>query len=254
MASWSELGARWTLRIGVPLAIVVGAYALARAAVPHTFEDGEVLRAADLNAAFTALDQRLAAIEGREPFAGTFPAVFGLGAGFDANQPLDRGGTWFCGAAPDRLEVSSAPIVPGAAVTFSHAFGSVVFTNGGAVSLNLDFPNNPCDAGQPVCAAPLTFFLISPKAQTIVVKNAVDDAGAIYVDGARVAVQLGGFPNATAIPIPAGPVALSFLACSVGGAALRQATLAFVIYDRFLAAAALGLTVDFDRTFHRNGK
>ncbi|MDB4981348.1 MAG: hypothetical protein JWM82_2100 [Myxococcales bacterium] len=242
------------MRVGVPIAVVAGAFALARAAAPHTFADGDVLRASDLNASFAALDQRIAALETKEPFTGTFPAVLGLGTGFDTGQPLDRGGTWFCGAAPDRLEVSSAPLVPGAAVTFSNAFGGVVFTNGGAASLNQDFPSNPCGAGQNVCAAPLTFFLVSPKAQTLVIRNALDDAGATYVDGARVAGPLGGFPNTTSIPIPAGAFALSFLACSTGGAGLPQATLAFVIYDRFLADATLGLTVDFDRTFHRNGR
>jgi hypothetical protein len=240
------------LRVGVPLAVFAGAYALAAASVPRTFKNGDVLTAADLNASFTALDQRLAALEAKEPFAGTFPAVLGLGTGFDTNQPLDRGGTWFCGSAPDSLELSSGPLAATARVTFSHAFGSVLFTNGGAISLNQDFPNNPCGSGQDVCAAPLTFFLNSPKAQTLVVANAVDDAGAIYVDGLPVAKGLGGFPNTTSIPVPAGAFALSLMACSTGGAS--PATLAFVIYDKFVADPAFGLTIDFDRTFHRNGR
>jgi hypothetical protein len=251
---WRGEGARWILHVGVPLAVIAGAYALARAAVPHTFADGDVLRATDLNTSFAALDQRIAVLETKEPFSGTFPAVLGLGTGKDDNQTYDRGGTWFCGPAPDTLNVSSAPLKPDAALTFSHAFGSVLFTNGGAISLNQDFPNNPCGAGQDVCAAPLTFFLTSPRAQNIVVTNAVDDAGAIYVDGKRI-VQLGSFPNMmTAVPIPAGSFALSFLACSKGGAEWPQATLALAIYDRFLVDAAFDLSIDFDRTFHRNGK
>ena len=100
-----------------------------------------------------------------------------------------------------------------------------------------------------VCAEPVTFFLVSPTAQTITVNNALDNVGSIYVNGAPVLTGLGGFPNRSAIPVPAGAFALSFLACSTDGP-----TIAFVIYDTFLTNTAYGLTVDYDRTFHRSGK
>ena len=56
---------RWTMRVGVPLAVVVGAGALAYAAVPHSFANGDTLQAADLNSNFAALDQRMSALETR---------------------------------------------------------------------------------------------------------------------------------------------------------------------------------------------
>lgn len=53
------------LHLGTCIAIVVvaGAGALVFASVPHTFATGDTLQAADLNNNFTALDQRLTALE-----------------------------------------------------------------------------------------------------------------------------------------------------------------------------------------------
>ena len=54
------------LRIAVPAAVIAGAGAIAFASVPHSFTAGDTLRAADLNANFTALDTRLTALEAKE--------------------------------------------------------------------------------------------------------------------------------------------------------------------------------------------
>ncbi len=51
------------------------------------------------------------------------------------------------------------------------------------------------------------------------------------------------------IQIPSGPFVLSFLACSTNGPSIG-----FEIFDQFITNPAYGLTVDYDRTFHRNGK
>jgi hypothetical protein len=61
--------ARLTMRIGIPIAVVAGAGALAYAAVPHSFSDGDTLTAADLNANFAALQAQLAS-GGTTPPAG----------------------------------------------------------------------------------------------------------------------------------------------------------------------------------------
>jgi hypothetical protein len=243
---------RWPLRVAVPAAVLAVA-ALALADVPHTFATGDTLQAADLNTNFTALDQRLATLEARDP-TGSFPAVVGRG-----EHPLGSGTapTWFCGTAPPSLEVSPAPIVPGAPVTFSYAFGTLLFTSGGAVSLNLDPattnpgpPTGPCPSSE-VCAEPLTFFLTSPRAQTITLHTYLDNLGSIYVNGTLAVGNIGGNspPSTSNIAVPAGPFSLSIMACSNDGP-----TIAFVIYDAFLTNPAYGLTVDYDATFHRNGK
>lgn len=261
---------RWlgrALRAGPWVALVTAACALAIAGVPHTFNTGDPLEAADLNANFAALEQRIAALEAKDPFSGTYPAVFGLGTGYDhlpgdppPNPAVpDRGGTWFCGPAPQSLQLDA----PDAGeVTFSHGFGSVIFTSGGRVALNLDFPwiehgsTSICGPDNAVCAAPLTFFLRSPRSQMLTIHNVLDNAGAIYVNGVRVGpYPLGGFPNETSVQVPEGAFSLSFMGCSEGiDTTTANITIAFDLYDAFLTNPAYGLTVDYDRTFHRNGR
>jgi hypothetical protein len=217
---------------------VLGAGALVFADVPHTFTNGETLTADNLN-------QNFAALNAKEPFAGTYPAVVGLGTA-----------PWFCGAAPATLNLSSVAPTAANYLTSSNAFGGVIFTNGGILAINQSLgvlttsstqPSSICPTGA-MCASPVTFFLKSPTAQTLVIKNFVDDVGSIYVDGAAVASGLGSTQNTTSISVPAGSFALSFLACSSNGP-----TLWVDVYDSFLTNPAYGLTVDYDRTFHRNG-
>jgi formylglycine-generating enzyme required for sulfatase activity len=54
---------RRALAVGIPVAILAGAGAVAYADVKHTFKSGDVLKAADLNENFDELDQRIAALE-----------------------------------------------------------------------------------------------------------------------------------------------------------------------------------------------
>lgn len=51
------------LLVGVPIAVVLGIKAIASAAVSKTWNSGEVLKAADLNATLAALDQRITTLE-----------------------------------------------------------------------------------------------------------------------------------------------------------------------------------------------
>jgi hypothetical protein len=223
---------RWAL---LALVLVVGAAALVRAAVPHTFVTGDTLTAADLNGNFVALDQRLATLEAKEPFAGTYPAVRGFG-----NSP------WFCGVAPPTLNLS--PASPTSTAPFSEGFGDVVFTSGGAFGLNLSFGEAASACPTNVCAGPITFFLKSPTDQTITVHSVLDDTGAVYVNGMQRAIAT------TAVPITLSynavanvPFSLSFMACSNNGPSLG-----FYITDSFITTYSL--IVDYDATFHRNGK
>src|SRR5256885_607530 len=81
----------------------------------RAFKSGDVLAAADLNDSFAAVDERLTRAEARDPFAGTYPAVLGLGIG-----------AWACGVAPASLNLSSS--APPNTQLVSSAFGNVLFT------------------------------------------------------------------------------------------------------------------------------
>ena len=209
----------------------------------HTWNTGDTLNAADLNGNFSALDQRIAALEAN-PLVGTYPAVLGLG-----------NGEWFCGTPPGSLNLSAMPPVAG---TFSKSdsFGKVIFTNGGAVAADLSSPATACTNN--VCSGPVTFFLkapASPATQSFTVHTFLDNGGAIYLNGVPVAgvapgspaSPLGGNPNTTTISVQGGAAfAVSFVACSTDGPSI-----AFNIIDQFITAN--GFTVDYDRTFHRGG-
>lgn len=213
-------------------------------AVPYAVE---AQKAVEAQAASTAgpLADRLQALEAKEPFAGTYPAVVGLGGG----PNVFWGGPTFCGAAPASLELSSSPAAPN--TPRSNGFGSIVFTNGG--KLGLDFTNNftsTCSTAN-MCAAPVTFFLKSPVAQTLSISAWLDDNGALYLNGAQVGVFTTGnssSPTTLSVNVPQGPFSLSFLACSVNGPSFVLS-----IYDAFLSNPTYNLSVDYDRTFHRKG-
>ena len=236
---------------GMAIAGVLGAAALALADVPHAFQTGDTLQAEDLNGNFRALDQRIAALEKSSPLLGTYPAVLGRGEHIANNAPVLSGDRWFCGGPESRLDLSVAPLRPNVdQVTFSSAFGTILFTNAGVLTLNLDAPNPACPVPSfNLCSEPVTFFLISPRAQEVTVNNYLDDGGAIYLDEKPVLTGLSSNPNRSTISVPQGPFALSFVACSNNGP-----TIAFVVYDTFLTNPSYGLTIDFDRVFHRNGR
>lgn len=219
------------------LGAVVGIGALVGAAVPHSFATGDTLAAADLNGNFTALDQRLAALEAKtEPFAGTYPAVHGLGSG----------GTWACGTAPATINVSSA--VAATSFTGSHAFGEIVFTSGGAVGMDLSLGTATvvCPTANH-CAAPLTYFLKSPVDQSLTIHAYVDDDGAAYVNGTFLTNGVAGNVTAVFNVTANTPFSVSFMSCSTNGPSMG-----FTVNDAFITK--YNLQVDYDATFHRNGK
>jgi hypothetical protein len=53
----------------------------------------------------------------------------------------------------------------------------------------------------------------------------------------------------SSITVPSGAFSLTFVSCSTDGPSIG-----FTIHDAFLNNPAFGLTVDYDRTFHRNGR
>ena len=131
----------------------------------------------------------------------------------------------------------------------SNAFGNVVFTNGGVFGGTFTrAPATTCTTSD-ICASPLTYFLVSPVAQTLTISAMLDNAGAVYLDGTLVTAYPSANPITVTVNVPQGPFALSFMACSNDGPSLQLA-----VYDAFLTNANYKLSVDYDRTFHRNGK
>jgi hypothetical protein len=229
---------------GLVVAALVGAGAVVSAQSLHMWNSGDTLTATDLNGNFMALDQRIAALEANSQGA-TYPAVLGQG-----------NGEWFCGTPPGSLNLSAIPPVAGT-VSFSDAFGKLIYTNAGAIGINLSAIASSCSTSN-VCSGPVTFFLKAPAApatQTFTVHTYLDQGGAVYLNGVVVAgaapgnpaTPLGGNPNSTMISVQANQAfALSFIACSTDGPSI-----AFNIIDQFITANSF--TVDYDRTFHRNG-
>jgi hypothetical protein len=222
---------------GLVVALVVGAAALGRASVPHTFNTGDTLTANDLNTTFAGLDSRLTTLEAKDPFAGTAPAVVGLGST-----------AFSCGPAPATLNLSAAPVASGS-LAYSDAFGHLLFTNAGSFTINMSFgaTSAECAAGTTViCASPVTFFLKSPVDQSITIHAYVDNAGALYVNGTQTATGAGVLAlSYTAMANM--PFSISVMSCSNDGPSM-----ALAIYDQFITK--YGLQVDYDATFHRNGK
>jgi microcystin-dependent protein len=93
---------------GLALAAVVTTGAAVLASVPHTFGTGETLTAANLNNNFTALDQRIAALELLLP-SGTVVAYGGPSSiGADAGAPVIPSGWLLCdGSAVSRTTYAS---------------------------------------------------------------------------------------------------------------------------------------------------
>jgi microcystin-dependent protein len=90
-------------------AAVVGAGAVVFASVPHSFTDGETLTAANLNGNFTAMDQRLTALEAALVPPGTIIAYGGPAAATaDGGAPAAPAGWMLCdGSAVSRTTYST---------------------------------------------------------------------------------------------------------------------------------------------------
>lgn len=175
-------------------------------------------------------------VNGQDLFAasmqGLAPAVFGNPYGFGAGHLI-------CGA-PTSLDL-------GATLASSNAsYGEIIYTSQGA--FNMSQGTTAVTACSNVCVGPLTFFLSSPSAQTIVLQGNMDNGPSkIYLDGVAVATTSGATNFNQGVNVPAGPFALSLVSCSSDGF-----TTAFLITNPWIQT--YNLSIDIDRTFHRNGK
>jgi hypothetical protein len=79
---------RMHLGVGIAVVVLLGAGALVYASVPHAFNTGDTLQAADLNGNFSALDQRITALE-----SGRFHWDGYLSAGGDLSAATTPSGT-----------------------------------------------------------------------------------------------------------------------------------------------------------------
>jgi hypothetical protein len=176
-------------------------------------------------------------VNGQDLFAasmqGLAPAVFGNPYGFGAGHIR-------CGA-PTTLDL-------GATISANNAsYGEIIYTTQGAFNLsqNTTVYASPCAN---VCVGPLTFFLSSPSAQTIVLQGQMDNGPSnIYLDGAIVATPPANANFNQGVNVPQGPFALSLVACSNDGFSTS-----FFITNQWITT--YNLSIDIDRTFHRNGK
>jgi hypothetical protein len=164
----------------------------------------------------------------------TYPAVLSASNGV---------GPW-CGTAPTTLSVGKTD-------GYSAAFGVLLTTNQGQISENVHagLASDVCATGNNPCYGPLTYFLKNPGlARTITVSETIlDDAGTIYVEGVQKATTATSAVANPTVAIPTGSFALSFIACSTNGDSLI-----FHIDSPFITANSL--QVDYDRTYHHNGK
>lgn len=261
----SKRAKRIAAAVLVPALVLAGG-AIAYADTLHLWKDGETLDAADLNDNFTKLNAAVTALQqaaAADPFLaamqGTYPAVVGGSETYNTSMA-----GFSCGAPTSLLFDVPDPMVTSMPFTgvANGAFGHVVFTRGGAFDLSQGYLSPGATTwnqtpfatnGTPcvnLCYGPVTFFLSSPAPQAITLKGYADDGPSpIYVNGAVVVpdatpnLPAGGQP----VSIPAGSFSLSFEACSANGASV-----ALWIDTAFITQ--YGLSVDFDSTFHRNGK
>lgn len=161
-----------------------------------------------------------------------------------------RGSPFFCGPAPVSFSLGG------------HAsFGQILFTNEGDFSQLHYSPftiGTSCSDANSICTGPFTYFLKNPGlARSIAIHAQLDNGDSfLYVNGNdsaggqfafRSSPVAGNTKTAVQISIPAGDFALSIIGCSSDGP-----TNIVAVTDKFITAN--GLKVDYDRTFHRNGK
>jgi len=163
--------------------------------------------------------------------AGLAPAVYGHAFPFGL-------GHLTCGA-PSGIDL-------GATLSQNSAlYGELIYTSQGRFNLSQSGGLGVTVCSN-VCAGPLTFFLNSPSAQTIVLQGYFDSGPSrIYVNGTGAATVSGIFNQG--VNVPAGPFALSLVACSDDGLSIG-----FYLTNQWITT--YGLSIDIDRTFHRNGQ
>jgi hypothetical protein len=226
-------------RYAVPVAVVAVAGMTAHALDTSWIATNQPVSSSKLKGNFDEIETRLAALE-----ASTlgYPAVMGATSSGDT----------FCGPAPTSFTVGTITNAPTA------AYGQIFTTSEGAFSQNLTQPYaTTCIVSNTTnyCRGPITFFLNNPNAaKTITISTYMDNGPSyVYVDGNQGANAFLSTPIAgnaavnTNVSIPTGSFALSFIVCSTDGPSL-----AITIGTKWITANSL--TVDYDRTYHRNGK
>ena len=119
-------------------------------------------------------------------------------------------------------------------------FGPVVYSDRGIISLGGGLVMTTCNN---VCYGPVTYFLDSPMPQTVKVDAYFDDKdGGVYLNGSL--VKKADLRQVVSVDVPAGKIALSFVACSNNGPSVQ-----FYVVNPFITEHSL--TPDYERTFNR---
>lgn len=237
MSSRTSESATWRRiwRYVVPIGVIAASAMTARAFDTSWIAPNQPISSSSLKADLDELHTRLAVLE-----SGSlgYPAVIATPAG-----------NTFCGPAPTSFSVATD------ATSYTAAFGQLLTTSEGAFAVN---PGQPfpasCTNGTPnYCYGPITFFLNNPNAaKTISIETYADDGPSyIYVDGNLGANKflsppIGAAITAVNVSIPTGAFALSYVACSNNGPSVNLR-----VHSKFITANLL--TLDYDRTLHRNG-
>lgn len=212
-------------------------------AVPYAVEANHAV-SSDVAKPGSALDGRLAALEKSDVFNAVWKGTYPIVLSSYGSSPF------FCGPAPDTLELNLAP-----ASALSASFGSLVFTDQGSFAqfYHGPFTGSGCADNLALCAGPLTFFLKNPGSKKAITITAHLDNGPsyFYVDGNTgpnkfKSTGTGGAANVS-VDVPSGSFALSAVICSTDGP-----TNAIIITSKFITEN--NLQVDYERTFHRNGQ
>jgi len=235
-SSFEHRGLRRLWRYALPIGVIAASAMTARAFDTSWVAPNQPISAASLKDDLDEISTRLAALESSTL---GYPAV---------DSALSGVGLW-CGPAPTSFSVATN------ASAFSAAFGRIMTTSEGAFAQAFAEPSLPtnCGSAPNYCYGPITFFLINPNAARTITLNGFFDDGPsyIYVDGntgANKFLSPALFnTTSTNVTIPTGPFALSMIACSNNGP-----TVGLYIPNQFITAN--GLSIEYDRTFHRAGK
>lgn len=235
-SSSEHRGSHRIWRYGLPIGVIAASAMTARAFDTNWIAANQPISAASLKGDLDEISTRLAALETSTL---GYPAVDSAAVG---------GGEW-CGPAPTSFSVATN------ASALSAAFGRIMTTSEGAFAQGFTVPSLPinCGSAPNYCYGPITFFLINPDAAKTITLNGYFDNGPsyIYVDGNTGANKFLspalGLNTSTNVTIPTGPFALSVIECSNNGPSME-----LQIANKFITAN--GLSIDYDRTFHRAGK
>jgi hypothetical protein len=180
---------------------------------------------------------------------GLAPAVVGNSYSFN--------GSWLsnsCGA-PSSINFTVPPAgnPGGNAGVAGGSFGQVVYTQNGAFNLSQGNggPLSIKAGCTSICYGPVTFFVNNPSPTTtnLIIQGWMDDGPSpIYVDGVVAVANATTNMQSTGqvVPLPSGAHSISFVACSG-----NDSSLAFFVSTQFISQ--YNLTIDYDKTFHRNG-